>query len=93
MNEQKMGPREMRAEIIRLHHENLMPTLERFAGSDCGNASRVSGENSLSTSVQKEGVIVRCLFKAHIESNPILRVLACPQQKCDVLAFPHQCLQ
>jgi hypothetical protein len=44
-------------------------------------------------SVQKEGVIVRCLFKAHIESNPILRVLACPQQKCDVLAFPHQCLQ
>ena len=29
MNEPKMGPTEMRAEIIRLHHENLMPTLER----------------------------------------------------------------
>ncbi len=30
MNEPKMGPTEMRAEIIRLHHENLMPTLERL---------------------------------------------------------------
>jgi len=30
MNEPKMGPTELRAEIIRLHHENLMPTLERL---------------------------------------------------------------
>ena len=30
MNEPEMGPTELRAEIIRLHHENLMPTLERL---------------------------------------------------------------
>ena len=30
MREPKMGPTKMRAEIIRLHHENLMPTLERL---------------------------------------------------------------
>jgi len=30
MSEPKMGPTEMRAEIIRLHYENAMPTLERL---------------------------------------------------------------
>ena len=28
MSEKKMGPTEMRAEIIRLHRENRMPSLE-----------------------------------------------------------------
>ena len=28
MREKKMGPTEMRAEIIRLHRENKMPTLD-----------------------------------------------------------------
>jgi len=30
MSEPKTGPTEMRAEIIRLHHENAMPPLERL---------------------------------------------------------------
>ncbi len=30
MSERKMGPTEMRAEIIRLHREDRMPTLERL---------------------------------------------------------------
>jgi hypothetical protein len=30
MSEPKLGPTEMRAEIVRLHRENRMPTLEDF---------------------------------------------------------------
>jgi hypothetical protein len=54
MNLPKMGPTEMRAEIIRLHHENFDANTSAVAGSDCGNTSRVSGGNSRRPSAHEE---------------------------------------
>ena len=51
-NEPKIGPTEMRAEIIRLHRENLVPTLERLLEVIVKTRAEVSGENSRRTSGQ-----------------------------------------